>query len=412
MTTTLLRRAALLCLGLCPMAAAAAPPQEEPLVTIETTGDEVVGRLVALDSERLVRLRESTDRRLTIEEVLTVRVEGGRALKSTSPVAGEVELVDGSRFEYVEALFSEDAIRFALREGVRLTAPVAEIATWRVGADAATDAVDEPTASDLLVVKRRDGGYTPVAGVVLSVTEAGVRFALEDDEGAQPVDAPWSRIGAIRFYRTGEGPDGATPVVLTLADGGRIAADRLQYAGGQAEWPGGAAPIGAITSIDLSAGRVVPVADLKLLGADWTPYFPTGGEGHAFDHSLSGGELKLRFPDRRAPGAWPAVSVERRFARGAALRSRGELRFALPEGAKRLRGWIGLDPDSALAGAAEVTVLADGKPFWSGGVDEATTPHALDASITRATALTLRVDYGDNLDAGDFVNFCDLRVIR
>lgn len=415
MPTPTRRRAAMLWLSVCAIVAAMGPAWAAPLVTIETIGEEVVGRLDSIDSRDGVRLVEGESQRLASRDVLKIVFEEAKRAASGVVVSGEVELIDGSRFEYVRVTFAGEEVRFELSGGVRVVTPVTNIASWKISSDDTLDSASTSGASDVLIVKRRDGGYAPVEGVVVELNSEGVRFALEADDGAEPVEAPWSRIGGIRFYRTDNRQDGEHPVIVTLIDGGRVAAEGVGYADGRVRWSLGEAPVGVVASLDLSGGRVVPVKELKLLAGEYVPYFQEEGtqaSGYAFDKSLLNGPLSLRYPDRRAPGAWPAVSVLREFARGVALRSRCELRLELPVGTQRLRGVVGLDPGVALAGSAEVRIDADDKTLWSGALDGDTAPITIDKPLKSAKTLTLQVDYGDNLDAGDFVNFCELRVIR
>ncbi len=414
MPTPTRRHAALVWLSVCAIAAVMGPALAAPLVTIETTGDEVMGRLESLDA-RGVRLAENGGSQLASRDVLKVVFEETPQSPSSEAAVGEVELVDGSRFAYVGVEFDGETVRFSLRGEARIDAPVASIASWRLGGSDALELANNGGASDVLVVKRRDGGYAPVEGVVIELSREGVRFALEADDGAEPVHAAWSRIGAIRFYRANDRQERERPVIVILTDGGLFAAEEVAYRDGMLRLPQGSAPVEAVASIDLSGGRVVSVDELKVLGDEYVAYFqeeaaPT--KGYTFNRSLLGGPLALRYPDRRAPGAWPELSVERQFGRGVALRSRGELRLELPSSAQRLRGVVGLDPGAALAGSAEVRIVADGKTLWSGAVDGGSAPAVIDQPLVTAKTLTLQVDYGDNLDAGDFVNFCDLRVIR
>jgi hypothetical protein len=415
MPTPTRRRTAMLWLSVCAIAAFEGWASAAPLVTIETIGEEVVGRLDSIDSRDGVRLIEGESPRLPSSDVLKIVFEDAKRSAWGSVAVGELELVDGSRFEYVGVVFAEQIVQFELHSGVRVATPVTNIASWRIGSDDTLDSASTNGASDVLVVKRRDGGYAPVEGVVVELSSEGIRFALEADDGAEPVEAPWSRIGGIRFYRTDNRQGSEHPVIVTLINGGRVAAEEVGYADGRVHWSQGEAPVGAVASLDLSGGRVVPVKELKHLADEYAPYFQEEGakaKGYAFDESLLGGPLALRYPDRRAPGAWPAVSVKREFARGVALRSRSELRLELPEGAKRVRGIVGLDPGVTLAGSAAVRIVADDKTLWSGALDGDSAPEVIDEPLESATTLTLQVDYGDNLDAGDFVNFCDLRVIR
>jgi hypothetical protein len=415
MSTPTRRRAAMLWLSVCALVALGDGAFAAPLVTIETIGEEVVGRLDSIDSRDGVRLIEGESPRLASSDVLKIVFEEARRAASGVVAIGEVELVDGSRFDYVSVAFDGESVQFALRGGVRVATPVTNIASWKIGNDDTLDSASTSAASDVLVVKRRDGGYAPVEGVVVDLNSKGVRFALEADDGAEPVEAPWSRIGGIRFYRADKRQGSEPLAIVTLIDRGRVAVDEVGYVDARVRWSQGEAPVEAVASLDLSGGRVIPVKELTLLADEYVPYFQeeaAKAKGYAFDESLLGGPLALRYPDRRAPGAWPAVSVKREFARGVALRSRSELRLELPEGVQRVRGVIGLDPGASLAGSADVRIVADDKTLWSGALDGDSAPEAIDESLESASTLTLLVDYGDNLDAGDFVNFCDLRVIR
>lgn len=412
MPTPMCRRAAFVWLTVCAVGVAETRPSAAPLVVIETTGEEVAGRLQSLDSSDGVELLESDSPRLASVDVLKVVFEGATQPAMSAAPLGKVALIDSSWFEYIGVAFEGEAIHFELRGGASITTPASSIVWWRVGDGDALDMATTDSASDVLVVKRREGGYAPVEGVVVELNSEGVRFALEADDGAKPVEAPWARIGGIRFFRKNETNSDVAPAVLRLVDGGRIAADKVRYADGRLSWREGEAPVEAVASLDLSGDRVIGVSGLKLLNSKWTPYFSTEGKGYSFDESLLGGPLALRYPDRRAPGVWPAVAVERQFVSGVALRSRGELRLELPGGVQRVRGVVGLDPDAALGGAAEVRVMADDKTLWSGAIDGETAPVTIDEPLASTKTLTLQVDYGDNLDAGDFVNFCELRVIR
>ncbi|MEM9123247.1 MAG: MFS transporter [Pseudomonadota bacterium] len=92
-----------------------------------------------------------------------------------------------------------------------------------------------------------------------------------------------------------------------------------------------------------------------------------------------------------------------------ALRESRQGTLAAP---RRLKGRVGLDPSCVRSGSAKVTVLADSGVIWTGAVDGTTEPVEINAPLKNAVDLTLRVDYGDNLDAGDHVHFANLRVIQ
>lgn len=389
-----------------------------PAVTVETTDELLLGRLAEL-SDGWVVLEGDTFARLPRERVLTIRFE-------TKPYASKpatdhrfVTLNDGSQYGYRAADIRHDRVHFELVEGSTLDTPIEAIRSWRV-AKSAEEAPDSlgPAADRLLVKNRSGDGVTPVEGIVLSVTNGGVRFALGNAESAEPVDAPWSRLAAIQFFRPDQRPK-AVPAVITLRGGGRLHAEHigLGEAGlvyGSALGARGVLAVGLLASIDLSMGRVHPADGLDVLEADWRPYFggQSGRKGYALGRSLTGDPLRLRFPDWRLPSGWPGVATVRTFSSGIAVRSEGELRLDLPAAARQLKGVIGLDPAAARAGSAGVTVLANERILWSGVVAGDTRPVELNEALSGERTLTLRVEYGDNLDAGDRVHFADLRVIQ
>lgn len=394
--------------------ALAAPP-----VVVETLDEQLSGRLAELSGAWVV-LEGDTFARLRRDEVLAIRFESDRPRRAQESLPSEVTLTDGSRFAYTRADVQGEAVRFERPEGSTLETPIASIHRWRLDRTVSEEAAGDGPVADRLLVKNRAGDtVTPVDGVVLGVTADGIRFALDGAQDGEPVKAPWRRLAEVRFFREAGDPAPAL-AALALHDGGRLIADRLQFntdgdlAYESAIGTRGVVEIGQVESIDLSAGRVHQVGALPVLHTEWRPYFdgPTGRRGHAFGESLSRQRLRLRFPDPRLPNGWPKISVERGFDDGVALRSQGEVRLALPSTPRRLKGWIGLDPVAARAGSAEVRVLADERTVWSGLVDGTTRPVELNEALHGERTLTLRVDYDDNLDAGDQVHFAELRVIQ
>lgn len=415
------RPALRLLVGACLFGGAIGEAQEGPLVTVETVDDELFGLLRGLNHQHGVLLAGDSNARIRSEDVLALRFEKTRQAAEAPDNAGVVTLDDGSRFSYRSVDFLGERVRFLLPGDAVHEARTDRLAEWRIAAESPADLeVSDPgEAADFLFVRRANGETVPVSGVVLELNDQGVRFALDANDTADPVAAPWSRIAGVRFYRAPRAAPSPAVAVIDLNSGATIVAESVAYQRDRLEWRSGGGrgecPIAAVASIDLSGGRVIPVRRLELLSQRWKPYFEnveSTGKDYAFDGSLVGGPLALRWPDRRASAAWPAVNTVRPYENGVAIRSDGELRFVLPEGSRRLKGWIGLDPRTAGVGSAEVSVVAGEKVLWSGVVDGGTRPVELNAELPAARALSLRVGYGDNLDAGDNVHFAELRVVR
>lgn len=402
------------------LAPAAVTAQRGPLVTVETLQEELVGELLEL-TETSMNLAGDTFVSLPVEEVLAIHFEKSGRSRFSERSGGEVFTTRGSRLTYNGFEIGAESVTFRRDARSTLEIPLAAIDRWVLDRAAAIDASERESGglADRLWVKSRSGeGLTPVEGVILDVTEAGVRFAFDPADPSDAVTAPWRRLAAIDFFRE-DSDRQATARTIRLRDGGRLSAAMVSLRDGVIHWE---SPDGArgfvrpeeIETIHLATDRLHAVGGLRLVGSAWRPYFvgAARGTGYALNTSLADRPLSLRFPDVRLPSGWPEVYETRSFDTGIALRSRGELRFELPPKSKRLKGWIGLDPAAVLAGAAEVSVLADERLVWSGTIDGSIRPVALNEPLRAEATLTLRVDYGDNLDAGDRIHFVDLRVIQ
>ncbi|MEQ8848424.1 NPCBM/NEW2 domain-containing protein [Botrimarina sp.] len=392
---------------------------EGPRVTVETIDQQHVGELVAL-GERHVQLRGDTHISTPAESVLRIEFQNPKGPNGAA--RGSLTLVDGAVFAYERYEIDGEQLRLtgpgdSYEAVVRLGA----IAAWRL--DEAVSASDsESTADTIWVRSRRSPTPKAVDGVILELSADVVRFALDAEAADQAIDVPWERVAGLRFYRPADRAEPQPGYWIDTAGGSHIAAaqiecDRLDELRWESDGSHGAAAIDSVVSLDASAGRVAPVSQLGLLDQQHNPYFPGQpdpfrGDAFRLNAAIDGGPLHLNFPDPRLPGAWPGVRVVRPYRSGVAVQSGTTLRFALPDGAQRLKGYVGLDPAAYRAGDAQVTVGADDRELVAARVRGVTRPIEINEPLNGARQLTLRVGYGENLDTGDRVHFADLRVIR
>ncbi|MGL4512732.1 MAG: NPCBM/NEW2 domain-containing protein [Lacipirellulaceae bacterium] len=437
-------RALALVVALVALVATGAPAQ--PVMTrIETLEGPTAGMLRSLDSEAL---RIDVDGELTaVPTDQVVRLEFDTPADTPARARlGEVTLVEGSVVPFEMARFAAESVRLEIgpvdRPALRVDTPLGNVLSWRTPAslpDPDSAALESQwraiavrsATTDAVVVRSKGGASIDfIDGVVERVGAEGVGFAVE----GEAIDVPWSRVFGLVFFRPGASTEaaptldrGSARVIVTGAAGLRLVATSVEMKDGRFAYELGGARgtvgVALVESLDYSAGTVVFASEMAVEESRWTPLAegaPTRDPGAVLtlpgapvaDHALGGEPLSLRFADPRAPRVWQT----KRFARGWAIRSRGTVTLRLPAGARRLRGWVGIDPLTAESGAAIARVLVDGAEVLKATIDGDTPPVEVDAPLGAAVAtprvLTLEVDYGDNLDTGDNVHFADLRVTR
>lgn len=385
-----------------------------PLAKIETIDDEIPGQLVSIDLERgRLQIEQDSFTTIPIANALTITLD----TRATSDRQKQlIQTIGDSEFSYQTRSFADEHLRLTLSGGGVVRLPISALRFWATDPAAIEwfrSEADSASSTDLILVRKRDGGVTGVEAVIEAIDSESVRLSLRGE--AESVQAPWSRIAGIRFYR---GRSESTPYAL-VTQAGRFAADDLAIEGDMLHWSSawgtsGSVPLSSVNKIDLSQDRVLPVSALGVNQQGWhaSASIRQIGEGHVFDKSLRDRPLELRFSDPRAPALWPDLGIVRQFEQGVSLRGGAWLQLTLPPGAKWLKGWVGVDPATAKAGDAIATIEVDQRTAWSGRVTGATKPTALILPLSDAKNLTLRVDPGVNLDAGDCIHFANLRVIQ
>jgi hypothetical protein len=435
---------AVACSHAAPQGAPTVPSEAPAEVLVETLNESLRGELLRFDDDAIALSIEGGPVEVRREELVSVArspTEGDQD-GATTPV-GVVELVDGSIVPYTSHSIDGEKLRLEMMAGNanawRVETALDAVVSWRT-APASSAAIDRQwrevvgrtSTSDLVVVLRGEGASIDfVEGVIERVDGAGVRFVLE----GEGVDVVWPRVFGLVFFRpsppnsaeTTALEGAATRVVIEGEAGLRLAGDSVELDGDHLALSSGslraAVRLDTVRRIDCSAGKIAYVSSLPVLRCEGVPRF--GGAAAlpatpVADRALGGGPITLRFPDPRAPEGWPGLWILKRYEHGWAVRSRGVVELRLPAGARRLRGWVGIDPATAAAGRLVARVVVDGRTLVEAPIDAQTAPIAIDESLDESAkgaesaerTLTLEVDYGENLDTGDHAHFADLRVTR
>src|SRR5262249_4436010 len=149
----------------------------------------------------------------------------------------------------------------------------------------------------------------------------------------------------------------------------------------------------------------------------WHPLIalPTSA-GHAaaigqprFDRSGVGGPLSAWYPDGDPS---PASGHAESFAKGVALRSRTEITYRLPRGFSRFMAVAGIEPATRSSGDVLLTILGDDRTLLEHAITGHDAPLPIEVDVAGVKQLKIIVDYGKNLDTGDWLNLCNARIVK
>jgi hypothetical protein len=194
----------------------------------------------------------------------------------------------------------------------------------------------------------------------------------------------------------------------------RLAAGILQVttmAGVKLEWP-----LAEVDFADFSAGKIRYLSDIAESSARWTPLvaLPAAvNQAAAFgqprrDQSAFGGPLTLHVPDDDSP----SNGQSRTFSKGLAVRSRSELVYRIPAGFARFIAIAGIEPATSTTGNIQLTIHGDDRPLYEAAVSGEDPPREIELNITGVRRLKIVVDFGKNLDTGDWLNLCEARLVK
>ncbi len=183
-------------------------------------------------------------------------------------------------------------------------------------------------------------------------------------------------------------------------------------AGAKLSWP-----IEDIWLADFSAGKLMYLSDIEPASAKWTPLvgLPAAatlaaeyGQPHR-DKSAFGGALALLV---KAGESIATPAATRSFNKGLALRSRTEIVYRLPVGFRRFTALAGIDPASSANGNVRLIISGDDRVLLDAEIAGDQPPHPIQLEIANVKRLKIVVDYGQNLDAGDWLNLCDAKIVK
>jgi hypothetical protein len=390
-------------------------------------GTTVVGQIDAWNGERLTLATSDGVERIPTDELLALRISlQERRAQQLTPVlvtiGGSVIPTEG--FAVQDGVARTNLIHTLPEGAAELQVPLPKVREIQLKLLDATldeqwrDIRELSIPHDLLVIFKRGGkSLDYLEGTIGTITDEAIEFTTDGDR----VEVPRSKVAGLVFYRR-ESPSSEPPCVLSGKNRLRLAAasvrldqERLLVAttdGIKLTWP-----LNEISTADFSAGKLVFLSDMEPASQSWQPLVGLSAATTAmsefgdprFDRSASGGPLSIWHPDMEFSEG--SGSIES-FDKGIAVRSRSHLVFRLPKGFSRFVTLAGIEPETRASGNILLIVLGDDRPLLEAEISGQDAPRAIELDVAGVRRLTIVVDYGDNLDTGDWLNLCNARLVK
>jgi hypothetical protein len=400
------------------------------VVATRLDGRTISGSLKSWDNARAVIETEAGEQPVGADELLSLRWQRGAAVESADlERAGELELIDGTLLPIEEVEFRGAKAIFTPRRGSSASDKevlpkklVAAVRLQLLSPEAARQWQEIrhlDTASDILVVSKRDGqSLDYIECVIGEVTPDKITAELDGDQ--QSVDR--KKVAGLVFYRrkSDAAPEARFAVKGSSGLSANVSSVRLTNsdirlttaAGAEIAWP-----LDDIYIADFAAGKLLYLSDMEPGSQEWTPLvaLPSAAEVAARygeprrDQSAYGGSLTLLSDDASSSASTGAMKT---YAKGLAIRSRTELVYRLPGGFRRLNAVAGIDPASSASGNVRLEIFGDDRLLLQTDVAGTDAPHDIDLDVEGIKRLRIVVDFGGNLDTGDWLNLCDARLVK
>ena len=410
----------------CLLLTAADAPAE-----VHTLGGEVVrGALVELNERQAVI--STTDKQNAAKQVIVPvadlqQIRFTDAAPTTTLPAAWVELTDGSELLAAECSVKAGTCRIVLGDGSELKLPARALRSVRFQDQTPALAAEwakiraRQATSDLAVLRKKQR-LDFIEGVLKEIDNQTAVFHMDGED----VRISRAKLEGLIFFPSKQEPPPAAVAILVGRDGSRFQASKFSLADGQLtlSTPSGAQltrPLASFSQCDFASGKVVYLSDLEPQFAQWTPYFPAGKLsdplGRLFrprrNQALLYGEtagddgaLLLRFPGENG---LPNI---RSFAKGLALHSRSRIQYELTENFRQFTAIAGIDARLGQQGNVRLLIEGDGRELYSANITGHDAPRQIQVDLKGVKQLVLTVDFGQQLDVGDYLNLCDARLVR
>jgi hypothetical protein len=406
---------------------ALASSQQVTATLLDTTS--ITGELRAWNRDEVVIATADKDVRLPTDKLVSMRWPSAAPLiVNKKSDKGLIELTDGTLLPINDFQATRSLAKLAIdlsepADQMTIQLPVRHVAAVRL--QELEPAIEEQweqirsqnLPSDVLVivsprVKSLDG----VEGILGDITTEKVQF--EYDGSSTRVDR--AKVAGWIYFRKDSstqpepncilhGRSGLRGVVSDVRLTGQTL-DITTASGTKLNWP-----LADLRFADFSAGKILYLSDLAPASERWTPLVglsPSAESAAKYgrvrvDQSAFGGPLTLL-----VDGTTSAARGVKSFSKGVAIRSRTELVYRLPSGFKQFVAIAGIEPATKSTGDVRVIIYGDDRSLFDADIAGDQAPREIKLDIAGARRLKVVVDFGQNLDTGDWLNLCDARLIK
>jgi hypothetical protein len=373
-----------------------------PVEVVPLQGEPLLGEWRELNDARVTIGQGTKEVAVPLSDVLEIRLRSEPA-KLDKPAA-VVSLWDGTKLGVMRSQIVGQRLTVTSAMLGEWSAPRTDVASIRFSDRFDEDEqwlklVERVNKSDLLVI-RKEQTLDFLDGVVVEVTENGIKFLLDGEEVTTRRDKVFGLIFAQRS-------NSAKPpaVRLELSNGDVIMAKSVSSAGASLVASAATAvkiPLPHLKRIDFSQGRLRyltqdPPRDQK--------YTRGIQDGPAFvvDRAFYAPELK------------PIGS--RAYSRGLCIRPRTSLKYRLGGEYRRFQAVVGIDESVKDGGGdCDLQILGDGKPLLKLRVTARDAARPIDLNVEGVVTLEIIVDFGEDakshVDLGDNLDLADARLIK
>jgi hypothetical protein len=393
-------------------------------------GTTFVGELSEWNEQGVAVETKSGKAPAATEELLSIRWPVAQSGGDVSPATVLVELTDGTAMPADQFRVTGSEAVLILPASVPSDHREQHIPTRHIAAarlqrlePAAAEQWSEIRAqdftSDVIVILKRNGqSLDYVEGVLRGVTEEKVEFELDGEK----LRVDRSKVAGLVYFRADQKPQPEPACTVHSRTGLRANAVKTRLADGVVSLTtsGGVKlnwPLEDIRFADFSAGKILYLSDVEQASVVWTPLvgLPDTAQAAAKygqprrDQAAYGGPLTLATHESvPSTGSMQLQS----YSKGLAVHSRTEMVFRLPSGYSQFLATAGIEPVTSTTGNVQLTIFGDDKLLFEANIAGSDQPREIELNVEGVKRLKLLVDFGRNLDTGDWLNLCDARLIK